>query len=55
MWARRGDAPAVADRASVTLQQAGVAAEVSILRVSPGGVRARWLDAPETRLAKAVG
>jgi len=34
---------------------AGVAADISVLRVAPSGVRARWLDAPDTRLAKAVG
>jgi homoserine kinase len=55
LWVRRADAPNVAERASATLAAAGVAADVVVLRVAPGGVRARWLDAPETRLAKAVG
>jgi homoserine kinase len=55
LWCRRADAAAVAERASATLLEAGVAADVSVLRVAPGGVRARWVEGPDTRLAKAVG
>lgn len=55
LWCRRADAAALAGRASVALLEAGVAADVSVLRVAPGGVRARWVEGPETRLAKAVG
>ena len=43
------------ERASAALLEAGVAADVSVLRVVPGGIRARWVEGPDTRLAKAVG
>ena len=55
LWCRRADATAVAERASAALLEAGVAADVSVLRVVPGGIRARWVEGPDTRLAKAVG
>ena len=55
LWCRRADAAAVAERASAALREAGVAADVSVLRVAPGGIRARWVEGPDTRLAKAVG
>jgi homoserine kinase len=55
LWSRRADAADLAERAASVLAGAGVSADVSVLRVAPGGVRARWLDGPETRLAKAVG
>ena len=55
LWCRRADAAAVAERASAALLEAGVAADVSVLRVVPGGIRARWVEGPDTRLAKAVG
>lgn len=55
LWARRADAARVAERASAALIEAGVAADVKVLRVAPGGVRARWVEGPDTRLAKAVG
>ena len=55
LWARRADAAGLAERAVAVLAATGVSADVSVLRVAPGGVRARWLDGPETRLAKAVG
>ncbi len=55
LWCRRADAAAVADRASAALFEAGVAADVSVLRVAPGGIRARWVEGPDARLAKAVG
>ena len=40
---------------AAALLEAGVAADVSVLRVVPGGIRARWVEGPDTRLAKAVG
>ena len=55
LWARRADATVVADRALAALSAAGVPAQAKVLRVLPGGVRARWVEGPETRLAKAVG
>ncbi len=55
LWCRRSDAAAVAARASSVLGDAGIGADVSVLRVAPGGVRARWVEGPDTRLAKAVG
>ena len=55
LWSRRADAAGLAARAAEVLAEAAVAADVSVLRVALGGVRARWLDGPETRLAKAVG
>ena len=55
LWCRRPDAAAVAERASAALLEDGVAADVNVLRVAPGGVRARWVEGPDTRLAKAVG
>ena len=55
LWCRRADAAAVAERTSVALIEAGVSADVSVLRVAPGGIRARWVEGPDTRLAKAVG
>ena len=55
LWCRRADAAAVAARASAVLNDAGIGADVSVLRVAPGGVRARWVEGPDTRLAKAVG
>jgi len=55
LWSRRADAADLAERAASVLAGAGVSADVSVLGVAPGGVRARWLDGPETRLAKAVG
>jgi homoserine kinase len=55
LWSRRADAAGVAERASAALLEEGVAADVSVLRVAPGGIRARWVEGPDTRLAKAVG
>jgi homoserine kinase len=55
LWCRRTDAAGLAGRASDALVAEGVSAEVSVVRIAPGGVRARWLDGPDTRLAKAVG
>lgn len=55
LWCRRADAASVAERASAGLLEDGVAADVSVLRVAPGGVRARWVEGPDARLAKAVG
>lgn len=55
LWARRADAAKVAEHASATLVDAGVDADVSVLRLAPGGIRARWVEGPDTRLAKAVG
>ncbi len=55
LWSRRSEAAALAERARDALRDAGVEATVDVLRVAPAGVRARWLDAPDTRLAKAVG
>ena len=55
LWCRRADAAELAARAGEVLAAAGVSAEVSVLRIAPGGVRARWLDGPDARLAKAVG
>ena len=55
LWCRRADAAAVAARASAVLNGAGIGADVSVLRVARGGVRARWVEGPDTRLAKAVG
>lgn len=55
LWARRTEAAKVAERASATLLEAGVEADVSVLRIAPGGIRARWVEGPDTRLAKAVG
>lgn len=55
LWARRADAAAVADRAARTLADHGVDADVTVARIAPGGVRARWVEGPDTRLAKAVG
>lgn len=55
LWCRRASASGLAERATQVLADAGVAADVSIMRIAPGGVRARWLEGPDTRLAKAVG
>ncbi len=55
LWCRRADAVGLAARAASVLEAAGVAADVSVVRVAPGGVRARWVEGPDTRLAKAVG
>ncbi len=55
LWCRRADAAGLAARATEVLATDGVSAEVSVVRIAPGGVRARWLDGPDTRLAKAVG
>lgn len=55
LWCRRADAAELAARAAEVLAEDGVSAEVSVVRIAPGGVRARWLDGPDTRLAKAVG
>jgi homoserine kinase len=55
LWAHRSEAAKVAERASATLLEAGVEADVSVLRIAPGGIRARWVEGPDTRLAKAVG
>lgn len=55
LWCLRPDAAELAERATEVLAAGGVSAEVSVVRIAPGGVRARWLDGPDTRLAKAVG
>jgi len=55
LWCTRAGARDVADRARSVLDGIGVAAEARVLRIAPGGVRARWADATDTRLAKAVG
>ncbi len=55
LWCRRADAGNVADAAKAAMASVGAAADVSVVRVAPGGVRARWVDGPDTRLAKAVG
>lgn len=55
LWCHRGDAARVAERASAMMLDAGVAADVKVLRIAPGGVRARWVEGPDARLAKAVG
>lgn len=55
LWCRRPDAAELAARAGEVLAAADVSAEVRVLRIAPGGVRARWLDGPDARLAKAVG
>jgi len=55
LWCRRADAAAVAEHATAALAEVGVAAEAKVLRVAPGGIRARWVEGPDTRLAKAVG
>jgi homoserine kinase len=53
-WCRREAVGAVAERARAALAAEGVAAEVRIVRVAPGGVSARWTGA-EGRLATAIG
>lgn len=55
LWSRRADAADLAARAEAVLAGAGIAATASVLRVAPGGVRARWVEGPDARLAKAVG
>jgi homoserine kinase len=55
LWCRRADGAGLAARATEVLAADGVSADVSVMRIAPGGVRARWLDGPDTRLAKAVG
>jgi homoserine kinase len=55
LWARRADAARVADTAKAVMAAADVPATVSVVRALPGGIRARWVEGPETRLAKAVG
>lgn len=55
LWCTRSGAQSVADRAASVLADAGIEATARVLRVSPGGIRGRWIDTPETRLAKAVG
>ncbi len=55
LWCTRSGAAAVAERASALLAAEGIGAQARVLRIAPGGVRARWSDASDTRLAKAVG
>lgn len=55
LWCTRAGAAGVADRAAALLAAEGIAATASVLRVAPGGIRGRWIDNPDTRLAKAVG
>ena len=55
LWCERSEAANVAKRAEQAMVDAGVAATAKVLRVAPGGVRCRWLDGTDTRLAKAVG
>jgi hypothetical protein len=55
LWCERSEAANVAKRAEQAMAQAGVAGSAKVLRVAPGGVRCRWLDGTDTRLAKAVG
>lgn len=55
LWCDRREAAVVATRAEVAMADAGAPASTKVLRAAPGGVRARWVDAADTRLAKAVG
>ncbi len=55
LWCSRAEASDVADRASALLAAEGVDATTRVLRIAPGGIRGRWIDNPDTRLAKAVG
>ena len=55
LWCDRSDAARLASAAETALAAAGIAASAKVLRVAPGGVRCRWVDATDTRLAKAVG
>lgn len=55
LWARRAQAADVAGRALEAMAAAGVPAQAKVLRLLPGGVQARWVEGPDTRLAKAVG
>lgn len=55
LWCERAAAVDVQRRAQEQLAAAGVAADVQVLRIAPGGIRCRWVDAADTRLAKAVG
>ena len=55
LWCRRADAATVAERATATLTERGIDAAINVVRVLPGGIRARWVEGPDTRLAKAVG
>ena len=55
LWARAAAAGSVAARAREALAAAGVTGEVRVARVAPGGVRARWGEAPRARLAAAPG
>lgn len=55
LWCNRAGGAAVAERAAAAMADAGLAADTRVLRIAPGGVRARWSDTGDTRLAKAVG
>jgi homoserine kinase len=55
LWARAEGAEEVEESARAALREAGVAARTRICRPTRAGVRARWLDEEEHRLAKAVG
>ncbi len=55
LWCTRAGAAGVADRASALLAAEGIGATTNVLRIAPGGIRGRWIDNPDTRLAKAVG
>ncbi len=55
LWCSRAGASAVEDRAASLLAAEGIDATTRVLRVAPGGIRGRWIDNPDTRLAKAVG
>ncbi len=55
LWCERSQAATLAKVAHQKLADVGVSATAKVLRVAPGGVRCRWMDATDTRLAKAVG
>ena len=55
LWCNRSAASDIADRASALLAAEGITSTARALRIAPGGIRGRWIDNPDTRLAKAVG
>ncbi|MEW6582762.1 MAG: homoserine kinase [Actinomycetota bacterium] len=55
VWTRVDAAAAVAERARDALRADGVQAEVTVARVAPAGVRARWTNVAPGRLERSIG
>ena len=55
VWSRVAGSSDLARSIEATLAAAGHDVRAKVLRIAPGGVRARWTDTPPTALAKAPG